>query len=308
MNKIVDIGILNYNYEPFIEKCIQSVLEQECNFGFNIYIIDDCSTDNSYKIILDYATKYPEIITCARNEKNQGVLKVAEMLLKGSHSRYVSVLDADDCWSDKNKLQKQIDFLESHLEYGGCFHDATIISSIKTENKIIKKQSQNIYKTYSQFNNYKPDIFPEDIINRIIIPTASLVFRQKPLEHIVNDRKDFLSLYWAMQLEIIKNSKFKYFNECWSVYNDHEQGMSKKYGLVRFKEQNISILKNLLKDAYYKFHKSSIYKSIASEYYHIICTLKDQDDKTELRKYIKAYHYYYKLAGKYIVRDFKNEI
>jgi glycosyltransferase involved in cell wall biosynthesis len=302
---IVDIGILNYNHEAFIEKCIQSVLEQECNFGFNIHIIDDCSSDNSFKIIAAYTEKYPDIITSSRNTTNQGVAIVISELLNISKSKYICALDGDDCWSNKHKLQHQIDFLESNPNYAGCFHDAKIISSIETDGNKMNHQSPKIYKTYSQFNNYKSDIYPQDIIKRTIIPTASLVFRNKPLLHIVNAQKDFLSLYWAMQLEIIKDSKFKYFNECWSVYNDHENGMSKKYGLLRFKEQNISILKNLLTDNYYKFQKSSIYESISNEYYNILWTLRDKGEKRELRKYIKAYHHYYKLAGKHIVRDFK---
>ena len=86
---------------------------------------DDASTDRSQEIILEYAEKFPDIIKPFIEEENQyskgldGVWKWGEL-----NSKYVAICEGDDYWTDPFKLQKQVDYLESHPECGLVYSSA----------------------------------------------------------------------------------------------------------------------------------------------------------------------------------------
>ncbi|MDA3818954.1 MAG: glycosyltransferase family 2 protein [Candidatus Delongbacteria bacterium] len=308
MNKkyLVDIGIICYNHEKMIKQCVDSVMVQETNFTYRVFIIDDCSTDSTPAILRRLKDKYEHRINLLLNKHNRGVIENAKTFDNLFTSKYCCWLDGDDYWSYSKKLQQQINFLEKNKDYAGCFHDAKIASTVDITDSNLVNRSHKIHKTYSQANNYKPDIFPSDIVNRIIIPTASLVYRNKEITTMIKRINQNLSLCWIIHLELIKDSKFKYFNECWSVYRDHPEGFSKKTSLVEFKHQIIKVLKLLLSDEYYKHNKATVYQSLATEYHHLIEAMKhERIDISELNKHIRAFKKYHKKAGIFMANELK---
>jgi len=262
---LVSVGIISHNHQSFIEKAIKSVLSQNINFSLELLIIDDASEDDCQKIINSIAAEYPSTITAFINNENIGPINCARKLLSEAKGKYIAWLDADDYWLYNDKLQLQVDFLEKNVDYIGCFHDAHIKSTINKNEQA--SQSLNKYRYYSQFNSYENDFYPFHLLQRNILPTASLVFRMRDFTYFLNNYKLPLhSFSWAFQLEIIKNGKFRYFNRCWSVYLDHSEGLSKKLSSTDFTLTNINILKQLKKDSYYKRYKNKIFLSIAKEY------------------------------------------
>lgn len=121
---IVSIQCLVYNHEPYLRQCLDGIVMQKTNFRFEAIVHDDCSTDGSRKIIEEYADKYPEIIkpiyeTENQYSKNDGSLrKIVNARLTG---KYIALCEGDDYWIDPLKLQKEVDYLESHLDVGMCF-------------------------------------------------------------------------------------------------------------------------------------------------------------------------------------------
>jgi|AntAceMinimDraft_16_1070373.scaffolds.fasta_scaffold04395_7 glycosyltransferase involved in cell wall biosynthesis len=290
---LLNIGILTYNHEKFIAKAIDSILMQKVNFDYNIIISDDASTDKTQDILKDYQKKYPDKINLIFSEKNQGVFKSAEKIINSFKAKYIAILEGDDYWIYDKKLQTQIDFLETNPDYNGCFHDAKIINT-EPANKQTEEQSLKEFKYYSQSNKYKSDFYPQDLVQRNIIPTGSFVFRNKDLSSFIQIFKGTtLSLSWAVELFIIKNNKFKYFNELWSVYNEHSKGVSKTKELNAFKKSNIEILKKILNYDYYKFFRKDVYKSISNEYLQILLNPKtNKYSKKDFRKILFQYFCY----------------
>lgn len=307
----ISIYIFTFNHEQFIEKCIRSILTQKCSYSYKIYVFDDCSTDGTTKIVKRLQSENPDKIFLHVNEMNRGVLYSAkEAILNGKSAKYISFLDGDDYWCYDGKLQKQIDFLEAHPEYAGCFHDAEIHQMNMSDNDAYMMKTQNRWMKYSQFNRYEPDFEPISLIVRNIIPTASLILRwnENLVRYIENYKFGPLSFSWALELEIIKNSKFKYFNECWSVYNDHPKGISKKYGIVDFKRNNIQILQSLLKDNFYAYFAPEIYSTICSEF-RLMLKSKEMTDlgKWEYGKFIREYKKYLKLLFASDIKQIKDD-
>lgn len=114
---MVTIRCLVYNHEPYLRQCLDGFVMQKTNFPFEAIVHDDASTDRSAEIIREYAEKYPNIIKPIFETENlysrhDGTLRrTVDTYIKG---KYVALCEGDDYWIDSYKLQKQVDYLESH--------------------------------------------------------------------------------------------------------------------------------------------------------------------------------------------------
>lgn len=117
-NPIITILMPAYNHERYISQAIESVLAQKTNYPYELLIHDDCSTDSTLTIAQNYATKFPDKIKLFTEKENQGLIKSYKRLIEQSNGKYLAILESDDYWLDENKLQIQIDFLESNSDYG----------------------------------------------------------------------------------------------------------------------------------------------------------------------------------------------
>jgi glycosyltransferase involved in cell wall biosynthesis len=124
---LVSIFMITFNHEKFIAQAIASVLMQETAFPIKLFIGEDCSTDSTRKICLDFQNENPQKIGLLLNETNLGQANNVSQVFRAcqnSGAKYIAILEGDDYWTDPFKLQKQIDFLESNQEYGLVFTDA----------------------------------------------------------------------------------------------------------------------------------------------------------------------------------------
>ena len=111
----VSVIILSYYHEQYIKTAIESVLEQKCNFDYEIIIADDFSQDGTLNIVEMYRSKLMDKMKIVPHDKNVGTTKNlydAYMQCKGE---YIVQLSGDDRYIDVNKLQKQVDFLDSYV-------------------------------------------------------------------------------------------------------------------------------------------------------------------------------------------------
>lgn len=115
---LVSVVIPSYNRANTVGQTIDSILQQQCNFDFEIVIGDDCSTNNVREILQDYQKKYPEKITLLFHEKNIGLGANWASCVKLCRGKYLANCDNDDYWHNPDKLQLQVDFLEAHSQYG----------------------------------------------------------------------------------------------------------------------------------------------------------------------------------------------
>ncbi|MBR4983270.1 MAG: glycosyltransferase [Lachnospiraceae bacterium] len=120
----ISVVLTSYNSERFIEKSIDSILNQTYT-NYELIIVDDCSTDLSWEKICKYKEKYPHIIT-VRHEYNWGSGIVADAVENYAVGEYIAINHCDDVW-EKEKLQKQVEFIEKNPEYVAVFTNAVAI-------------------------------------------------------------------------------------------------------------------------------------------------------------------------------------
>ena len=113
MYEKVSIIMPVYNSKKYITETIKSVQAQTYE-NWELIIVDDCSTDNTVKIIKDFMYKDLRIKLTIL-DKNQGVSHARNISLDNTTGRYIAYLDSDDIWK-KNKLSRQIEFMNKLIK------------------------------------------------------------------------------------------------------------------------------------------------------------------------------------------------
>lgn len=117
----VSVIMATYNCEDTIKEAIDSILNQTYK-NIELVICDDCSTDNTYNILLEYKDKYPEKIVLIKNEVNSKLPYSLNRCLEQATGEYIARMDGDDI-SLPERLEKQVDFLENNPQYMACGTD-----------------------------------------------------------------------------------------------------------------------------------------------------------------------------------------
>lgn len=193
---MVSIRCTTYNHEKYIRQALEGFVMQQTSFRFEAIVHDDASTDGTAGIILEYARKYPEIIKPVIEKenlyhlRNGAIIRTVTPLLRG---KYVAMCEGDDYWTDPNKLQKQVDFLESHPDYSLCFANA----KLHYEDKGLTEEN---------FNLEDREYLPIEVYKNWLVPTPTMVYRSdvhnsacyKELRKIKNAVFGDLTLYMAL--------------------------------------------------------------------------------------------------------------
>ena len=120
----VFVRCLTYNHEKYIEDALKGFIMQKTDFPFLAVVIDDCSTDGTADIVRRYETKHPDKIkgiylphnfTKTREDKRPYYQEYMDK------AAYWAECEGDDYWTDPYKLQKQVDFMETHPDFSICF-------------------------------------------------------------------------------------------------------------------------------------------------------------------------------------------
>lgn len=218
--KLVSICCITYNHAPYIRQCLEGFLMQKTTFPFEIIINDDCSTDGTTEIIKEYANKYPDLFVPIFHEENQyqkGVRGIyAKFVYPKVRGKYIALCEGDDYWIDPLKLQKQVDFLESHPDYGLVYGGAKVFY-----------QSRNEYGK-NLIGSSCLDVDDLLIANRVV--TLTTCFHRTLYLHYVNEIMPLLDRSkmgdYPLWLYIAFHSKLHFFSEPLGVYRVLDESVS----------------------------------------------------------------------------------
>ena len=132
---LVSIWLLTFNHAGYIQQALDSIIMQKTDFSYEIVIGDDASTDGTSEILDQYHSDYPDRIRVIRSTENlwsKGKL-CGINLYRACRGKYIAMIEGDDYWTDQNKLQNQVDYLEAHHETTGCFTDCIIVGDAGDE-------------------------------------------------------------------------------------------------------------------------------------------------------------------------------
>ncbi|MBL8356229.1 MAG: glycosyltransferase [Delftia acidovorans] len=162
---MVSILCLAYNHEKFLSQALDSFLMQRTDFSFEIVVGEDCSQDGTAEILSDYAERFPGKIHAIFNTSNIGMIQNAMRTHELCRGKYIASCEGDDYWTDPEKLQKQVDFLEKNPDYVLCFHDALTI-----KDGVISSRPQ-------PFSYLRRDVGSHELLMAPQLPTLTVCYR-----------------------------------------------------------------------------------------------------------------------------------
>lgn len=157
----IEVFIPVYNHGKFIQKAIKSVLEQETTYNYQVVVSNDCSPDNSLEQIQEIASQNTDYVTVINHEKNVGMMNNYYQYLNATDADIILFCEGDDYWVDKNKLQRQVDFLLANEKCAVTFCATSNITFDTEEQVRIAKDVGGRGKYYLN------DILPHNTLNTL---------------------------------------------------------------------------------------------------------------------------------------------
>lgn len=120
----VSILCLAYNHGKYIRKTLEGFVSQKTDFEYEVIVHDDASTDDTARIIREYAEKYSFIrpIYQTKNQYSQNVSILPTFMNSLVRGTYIAFCEGDDYWTDVTKLQKQVDYMDANPDCSMCCH------------------------------------------------------------------------------------------------------------------------------------------------------------------------------------------
>lgn len=229
---LVSIKCAVYNHEQYISQCLEGFVMQKTNFRFEVIVHDDASTDGSAVIIREYAEKYSDIIKPIYETENQyskrdgSLTRIMNAACKG---KYIAMCEGDDYWIDPYKLQKQVDFLESHLDFSMCWTDGY-------------EEYNGIRTPFCRYNeNCETSIENLIVKGGDHIPTCSILVRK---EILLSVPKGFYCGDYPLQIWSGYKGKVYYLNDRTCVYRYMTPGSWTSKASKENKQEKLNHFKN----------------------------------------------------------------
>ncbi len=308
---MVVILCMTYNQKSFIRQCLDGFVMQKTDFPFTAIVADDASTDEEPRVLWDFIKNELDPATLQKGETNDFVRVIGThstntncnfvfFFLKYNHyhkkakrpyfkewyesTKYHAICEGDDYWTDPQKLQKQVNVLESNSEIMMVCNRVKLYSEIKK-----KFIGENYCYNKSQVVN------PKDVIYRtgLFISTCSVMYRKTIMDNIPN--------YWAqckvgdypLQIMCAMKGKIYYFNDIMSVYRvENSSSWMGKQKWVKFDKTRLEVIKsqiNMFKGFSKDFpqYKKYFDRKIAN---HINRFIPSKCSKEEKIQYLDFFH------------------
>ena len=273
VNTVIDFKVmvrcLTFNHASYITEAMNGFCMQQTSFPFVCTIVDDASMDGEQDVIRDYLNKHFDLNdpVISRNEETDDYMMIfarhktnqhcyfAIYLLKYNHRsikkakalylkkwteqvKYIALCEGDDYWTDPLKLQKQVDFLESHPDYTMVCNRTKLYS---------EKQKKYVGENYCY--NHDRTVKTKDVIYRsgLFISTCSIVYRRSIVEKYPDYCRKCAVGDYPLQIMAAMMGKIYYFNEIMSVYRvENSNSWMKKQKWRSVSDSNLNRIDSMI--------------------------------------------------------------
>ncbi|MBB5269602.1 glycosyltransferase family 2 protein [Algibacter amylolyticus] len=298
----LSVHLITFNNEKHIKNTLESILKQKVNFNYEIVVGDDCSTDNTLKIILDYEKNHPDLFKIKKNSKQLGILKNFKATLDRCNGNYIFDIAGDDLLKQDCALQKMVDALSKDRNLG--FIDSGYDEQFDAINKTIKFRNKN--NQTCNTNDYKTLILTGQIY-----PIGICYNKEHLYNYVDFDKYIELGITiedYPILVDLIMNTSFSRINESLHIYRIHNTSYShqKDYKkrltlnkqmlfLVNFFNKKYNFPSEILSDYKTKSQKNRLYlagyfgdKSLGNEMYK---KLKQKKTPSVILNYLSSQNY-----------------
>ena len=171
---LVSVCMTTYNSAAWLQRAIQSVLQQQTLFPCEIVIADDCSTDGTVALARLLQQQHPDVIHVLQRTEKLGMQRNYLDAFEQCRGKYIAWLDADDYWTHPDKLSIQVAALEADDSISACGH---FVRQVASSGEVIRKRC--------------PDTAPgrfglAHIVAENFVPSPSIMFRNGVQRALLN--------------------------------------------------------------------------------------------------------------------------
>ena len=220
-----------FNQQGFIAEAIEGVVKQNTTFPVELHIGDDCSSDRTGDICLEYAERFPEMVKYRRREPNLGMMPNFLQTLSECDGQYIAICEGDDYWIDESKLQQQFDTLETNLDLSLVAHNHYQLHDGK------------MIEGYPGIKEDVRTLGTEDYLLNPHFQTASYFFRRSALPaEFPGWYKNVLAGDHFLVLMLSLKGKIAFINKRMSVFRTYSTSVTGTRGPLRIKKNFIEHL------------------------------------------------------------------
>ncbi len=273
----VSVLVMTYNHEKFIQQALDSAAMQETNFEYEILVSEDCSTDRTREIVLQFQKEHPDKVHLLLSEKNIHSNEVVVRGIRSAKGQYIAMLDGDDYWTSPHKLQKQANFLDNHPDCSLCFHNARIYH--EPNGKDGGNWTPPGQKEISSL---------EDIWMGNFIATCSTMFHRGLMGEIPAWYNDFFPITdWPLHILNAEHGKIGYIDEVMGVYRYHPGGLYSPFSETMKQQETLKFYRTINKHLNYRYNKI-VNIAISRYFFEWAEEYRNRGDRKNMRACLKT--------------------
>ena len=238
----VSVVVMTYNHENYIAQALDSVLDQQAVFPLEIIVTEDCSTDGTRDVVRRYADRHPNVIRVMMSASNLNDNSVLSRALTAARGQYIALLDGDDWWTAQDKLNKQVQHLDSDADASVCFHNVRVVYESEDDPPHDYHSDHPEYRLSAP----RPALYTglEELVRGNYIQTCSVMFRSSALPEIPTWYTDLPVGDWPLYVLLAQTGRVVYLDEVLAAYRVHARGVWSA-GLSRYQspEDVLSLLR-----------------------------------------------------------------
>jgi glycosyltransferase involved in cell wall biosynthesis len=269
----LSVMMITYNHETFLAQALESVLVQRVNFDYEIVVGEDCSTDGTRDKLMGFHLRYPEKIVPLLRDRNLGAMCNLAATLAACRGQYLALLEGDDYWSCEDKLQRQVDFLDTHPDSAMCCHRVQYLD-------------QTGFAELDVFPSLPPGPYTiEDLLKENFVMTCSTVLRRNLIPPLPRWFSEMKLGDWPLFALVAQHGTIELMDEIMAVYRVHAASTWSSLPLIsRFREA-ARMLRAL--DGHLGFRYTNIIRrTIAPFYLEMAMTARRNNNRTETAKHV----------------------
>lgn len=261
----VSIIMLTYNHSDYIIEAIEGVLMQKTNFEFELIIVEDCSKDDTFSVVKKCIELDKKgVIRYFRHEQNVGITKNFQFALEKVRGEYIAICDGDDYWTNSNKLQMQVDYLNQNLS----------VNLVATERSLLNQKTGKIIPPTFLDNSVKVFSFEEtftvaDIYTLTVVIRANCLFDYMKLR-VIHPSLHYIDFsLWIFAANSGNSAKINIDTGVYRILENsatHSEDFCNKWNLKKMYFADFQILKHYVAAEHKPLIESQEYRRVRAFY------------------------------------------
>jgi len=276
----LSVAMITYNHERFIGQAIESILAQNVNFEYEIVIGEDRSTDGTRAVVKEFYRRHPDRIKLLLRDRNVGAMRNFIETINACEGEYVAFLEGDDYWTATDRLQKQVDYLDTHPDRAICCGRARAVYESGTEKfegrwDLVPPCPAG---TYTVEDTLKSSfvLLCTTVLRREFVP----LFPQWLLEMKLGD--------WPLCAMVARHGKVELMDEIMAAYRVHIGGTWSSLPHVTRLNEAARMLRALDKEFGYQY-ADVIREAMATPYLDLARTSRSKGRRVDTAKHVVHY-------------------